>query len=63
MGSLAQQREARGDLDYWATAPDFPVDDWKYEVANDETRRAYWDWVYHRRQAAQELAQMPDLTA
>ena len=29
----------------WAEHPDFPVEDWQHEVANDETRQSYWDWV------------------
>ena len=29
----------------WSDHPDFPSSDWKEEVANDETRLGYWDWV------------------
>lgn len=29
----------------WGEHPDYPVEDWQYEVANDETRQSYWDWV------------------
>ncbi len=29
----------------WGEHPDHPVDDWKYEVANDDTRLGYWAWV------------------
>lgn len=29
----------------WREHPDHRVEDWKYEVANDDTRRSYWDWV------------------
>lgn len=29
----------------WSDDPDYPSDDWKYEVANDQTRRGYLDWV------------------
>lgn len=31
--------------DYWAENPDYPIEDWKLEVANDDTRLGYWDWV------------------
>lgn len=28
--------------------PDYPVEDWKYEVANDDTRSGYWEWAYNK---------------
>lgn len=31
--------------DHWQGDPDHPVDDWKVEVANDDTRLGYRDWV------------------
>lgn len=31
---------------YWGQHPEFPVSDWEYEVANDNTRRGYWQWVH-----------------
>lgn len=31
--------------DHWAALPEYPVEDWKYEVANDDTRDGYWAWV------------------
>lgn len=39
------------DLGHWKRDPDFPVEDWKYEVANDDTRLGYLDWVKHQRDA------------
>lgn len=30
---------------YWGEHPDHTVGDWKYEVANEETRLGYWQWV------------------
>ena len=32
----------------WATHARFLVSDWKYEVANDDTRLGYRDWLYNR---------------
>lgn len=26
--------------------PGYPVDNWKMDVDNDDTRRGYWEWVY-----------------
>lgn len=34
----------------------FPVGDWKYEVANGDTRRGYQEWVEARRELAEEIA-------
>lgn len=31
--------------DYWDDYPDYPVEDWYYEVNNDGTRKGYWQWV------------------
>lgn len=30
---------------HWGEHPQWPVADWQYEVANNYTRRGYWDWV------------------
>ena len=26
---------------------EYPVADWKYEIANGDTRLGYWEWVEH----------------
>ena len=31
--------------DHWGEEIDFPVENWQDQVANDETRLGYWDWV------------------
>ena len=33
------------NYDYWDEHPDFPSSDWRYEVANEDTREGYWFWV------------------
>lgn len=33
---------------YWDEHPDHLVGDWKYEVANSDTRQGYWEWVLGR---------------
>ena len=30
---------------YWDNHPDFSLEDWLTEVANEETRSSYWGWV------------------
>jgi len=29
----------------WGAHDTWPVQDWKYEVDNDNTRLGYWEWV------------------
>ena len=33
---------------YWSVHPDHPLEDWRYEIANDDTRQGYWQWVKGR---------------
>jgi len=33
---------------HWEDHPDHPVEDWRYEVANNDTRLGYLDWVNNR---------------
>lgn len=30
---------------YWGESPSYPVADWKYAVANGDTRHGYWTWA------------------
>ena len=32
----------------WGEHPGYPVDDWKDEVQNGDTRLGYWPWVSHK---------------
>mgnify|MGYP003394773457 CR=1 FL=1 len=43
----------------WGEHPEYPVEDWKSEVANDETRLGYWPWVASRTEHSQ--TQVPSL--
>jgi hypothetical protein len=29
----------------WGEHPEWPFEDWAYQIAQQETRRSYWDWV------------------
>jgi hypothetical protein len=29
----------------WSEHPDFPSEDWRYQVQSGDTRLGYWDWV------------------
>jgi hypothetical protein len=33
------------DMGYWDSVFGYPPSDWKYEVASNETRQGYWEWV------------------
>lgn len=43
MDSVSLMKEEMGGN--WGEHPDFPVSDWQAEVANDDDRRGYWEWV------------------
>lgn len=32
----------------WGDHPDHSIEDWRYEVANNDTRLGYWEWVAAR---------------
>jgi hypothetical protein len=36
-------------MNHWEEDPDFPLVDWRHEVADDNTRLGYRDWVHHQR--------------
>lgn len=40
--------------DGWTEDPDWPLSDWRYEVANDDTRLGYAEWVEHNKEAAED---------
>ena len=33
---------------YWYSHPDHPIEDWQYEVANNDTRFGYQQWITAR---------------
>lgn len=41
-------------VDPWAENPTYTVEDWAYEVSNNETRLGYQDWVANKIEAAAE---------
>ncbi len=32
----------------WGEHPDFPSEDWRYEVNNEDTVLGYWEWCTHK---------------
>ncbi len=44
----------------WGEHPGHPVEDWKFEVLNGDTRLGYWEWVAVRGEA-QKLHSDPPL--
>lgn len=39
-----------GQPSHWDVLPEYPVEDWKYEVANDDTRLGYAEWVENQKE-------------
>lgn len=33
------------EFGYWEEHPEYDLESWKSEVADDFTRASYWDWV------------------
>ena len=47
--------EARA-MSYWDNDPDYPVEDWRAEVAADDTRQSYTEWIARKREEARDDA-------
>lgn len=47
------QDQLAPDHDYWGEHPDHPLDDWRYEVQNGDTRMGYWEWVMARLESSE----------
>ena len=37
--------------DCWMEHPNWPREDWRYEVGNKDTNLGYWDWIRHQIEA------------
>ncbi len=35
-------------LGHWNEHLEYPLADWKHEIANDNTRLGYWEWLFQR---------------
>ena len=42
--------------DIWADDPRYDAQSWRYEVANNDTRLGYWDWVASQREQEEYYA-------
>jgi len=42
------------DRSIWEDDPEYPVEDWQCEVAEDSTRLGYWAWVDSAREQAND---------
>ena len=38
----------KAEFGYWAEIPDHPIEDWRTETQNDDTRAGYHDWARGR---------------
>ena len=39
---------------YWVEDPRYPIDDWRYQVANHDTLEGYWEWAQNKHEEEQE---------
>ena len=39
---------------YWGSDNQFPVEDWKYEVENNDTRLGYHEWLTVKREQEED---------
>lgn len=46
-----QAKAVTDKVSHWKDDPEFPSEDWKYEVANGDTRLGYREWVEYQRDA------------
>ncbi len=37
--------EFKAEHGYWSEYPDYPQEDWKYQVSNGDTILGYWAWL------------------
>lgn len=44
-GALAYLQEPRDVYGHWGEHPGYPLEDWRLQVMNNETRLGYWEWV------------------
>ncbi len=43
------QKTYMAPTDHWQDDPEFSFSEWQYEVAQNDTRLGYWQWVEHNR--------------
>ena len=44
-----QAKVGEGKISHWEDDPEFPSEDWRYEVANGDTRLGYHQWIKQQR--------------
>ncbi len=45
----------------WSNHPDYPVDDWRFEVMNNDTRLGYWEWAFNKVEEREHLQEINSL--
>lgn len=50
----------QGAHEYWEEDPDHNAEDWRYAVANGDTRHGYWEWVGAQKAEAAMEADLPE---
>lgn len=47
---IAKENKDTALPSHWEDDPDHPVEDWRYEVGNNDTRLGYREWIQHRKE-------------
>lgn len=50
LGNLIGEQNPVQPFEHWGNDPDHPVEDWRAEVASDETRLSYAEWLAVKRE-------------
>jgi hypothetical protein len=57
---IENRKPATAKISHWEDDPEFPCEDWQYEVTLGNTRLGYHEWVKHERDANKEKTLRPD---
>jgi hypothetical protein len=55
-----QAKAHTAKISHWEDDPEYPSDDWKYEVTLGHTRLGYHEWVEHERDVNKEKTLRPN---
>jgi len=61
-GTEGLDKYIEGHGGWWGEDPEWPAQDWRYEVACGDTRRGYWEWAFHKKNEVAEDADVEEKT-
>jgi hypothetical protein len=48
LNTLERFQRFKDSASHWGVCPGHPIEDWKHEIANGDTRLGYWQWAESR---------------